>query len=107
MSVDQTNIIDLIGIEKSSGKLVLTINDHLQWNNNEHLFLLQEKTIAYLRFIESGEIFDSYSDAKNRDILINLICKYSPSSSDMTFLEKVTEIIEGAGMLFEHKVIMS
>jgi hypothetical protein len=53
MSVDQTNIVDFISIN-SSGNVVLTISDHLEWDNEgRHIYILQEKLNKYLAFIES------------------------------------------------------
>lgn len=78
MSVDQTNVIDAIGIDNVTGDLVLTIADHREWKecSNEHLLLLQEKLNTYLRFVESGEISQTYMDAKDRSVLIDVVCKY-------------------------------
>ncbi|WP_407059149.1 DUF6572 domain-containing protein [Ralstonia syzygii subsp. celebesensis] len=35
-------------------------------NSEEHLLLLQEKINCYLRFIESGEIYNSFPSAEGR-----------------------------------------
>lgn len=64
MSVENTQVIDLIGFEESTGKVILTIADHLPWDDSEHLPLLQKKLISYLAFIESGEIYESYPRAR-------------------------------------------
>jgi hypothetical protein len=37
---------------------------------NEHLLILQDKLNSYLRFIETGEIFESYPAAKNSSLVI-------------------------------------
>ncbi|MGO8134287.1 DUF6572 domain-containing protein, partial [Rhizobium ruizarguesonis] len=57
MALDETNVIDAIGVDKATGELVLTITDHLEWkgSDSEHLLLLQEKLNTYLGFVESGE----------------------------------------------------
>ena len=53
LSIEQTDVVDFMGIDKLTGEIVLTISDHLEWNDadEEHLWLLQEKINAYLRFI--------------------------------------------------------
>ena len=58
MSIEQTNTVDFVSIDEISGDALLTISDHLAWDENEgaHLELLQNKLNAYLRFIESGEL---------------------------------------------------
>ncbi len=61
MAIEKSNIVDAVGIEKTTGDVVLTIADYLDWETSEaqHLELLQEKLNAYLRFIESGELLES------------------------------------------------
>lgn len=52
MSVENSKVIDFISDKED--KIVLTISDHLEWDNdNEHIYLLQEKINAYLMAIES------------------------------------------------------
>ena len=58
MSIEQSDKIDFISITKS-GKVQLTISDHLEWNNEEmHLLILQKKINAYLDYIQSEQIFE-------------------------------------------------
>lgn len=104
MSVTQLDIIDGIGVVPTTQEIGLAIIDHLEWGDNEHLLILQEKINGYLRFVESGEIFDTYPDAKGRKILITLYCKYRPDERGTWFLNKVAEIVDEAGMTFEHEV---
>jgi hypothetical protein len=99
MSVDQADTIDFATIDKVSGDLWLTISDHLPWHDNEgnHLVLLQNKLNAYLRFIESGEVFKKVPDAKGRGIVINLVGKFPLSQKADVFLRRARAAIEGAG----------
>lgn len=102
MSVDKTGVIDAIGIDKSTGEIVLTITDPLDWGNDEHLLLLQEKLNTYLSFVEGGELLITYPDAKGRDVLIRIVCKFPPDESGVRFLRKVSRIVEGASMKFDY-----
>lgn len=104
MSVEQTHIIDMIGIDKRTNEVILTISDHLGWNNDDHLFLLQEKINTYLSFIESGEIIERYPDAEYKKVVISIKAKYEPDNDALLFLAEVKKIIENAGFgfLFEH-----
>jgi hypothetical protein len=99
MSIEQTNVIDFASIDRASGNLHLTISDHLPWDHNEgnHLILLQNKLNAYLRFIESGEVFEKLPDAKGRSIVINLVGKFSLSQKADRFFELARSRIEEAG----------
>ena len=103
MSIDQTEVVDAIGVDDSTGQVVLTISDHLEWDN-DHLLLLQEKLNTYLSFVESGELLGSYPNAKGREVLINVVCKYPPDQNTEGFLSQVNGIVEGAGMKFNCRV---
>ncbi|MFS2174731.1 DUF6572 domain-containing protein [Rhizobium pisi] len=106
MSLDQTNVVDAIGVDDATGELVLTITDHLEWtgNDNEHFLLLQEKLKTYLGFVESGEILETYPDAKGRAVLIDVVCKYPPSQQAQGFYNQVAQIVEDTGMKLRHRL---
>jgi hypothetical protein len=99
MSVEQTPVVDAIGIDRASGAVHLTITDHLQWDQ-AHLFALQNKINSYLGFIESGEIFVSYPQARDRDIKIDVVMKFRPTEDAFAFLQQAETVIEKAGILF-------
>lgn len=102
MSIEETEVIDFIGIDKEQGEVSLTISDHLEWDDN-HLFILQKKLNSYISFIESGELFEIYLDSKNRNISIVIMCKHSPSPAGMNFIEKAKLILEkiNARLIFQ------
>jgi hypothetical protein len=98
MSVDQKDTVDLISTSPD-GKVMLTISDHLPWDeNNEHLLVLQDKLNSYLMFIESGEIFVSYSTAKNKSLIIEVVMQYKPNEVALVFLTRSKESIENTGV---------
>ncbi len=101
MSVEQEKIIDVIGVDKKTGDVILTISDHLNWEDEtRHLLLLQEKINAYLAFIESEEMIGSYPDAKGRRPVISIKAMHEPSTGALKFLAQVRDIIAGAGISF-------
>ena len=106
MSVNQTKIIDLIGIEKSTGHAVLTIADHRDWKNvQQHLCLLQAKINSYLAFVESEEIFECYPDARGRQIVISVTFQFAPPPEGLSFLLNAKLTIEAAGFGFRFEVL--
>jgi hypothetical protein len=105
MSVDQTDVIDSIGIDSAKNEALLIISDHLEWGRDEnfdkeHMYLLQEKVNAYLRFIESGEIYEAYPKSRNKALVIRLIGKYDMCESAMIFFKGIEEALAKAG----HKI---
>ena len=107
MSIDQTDIIDLATIDKASGELWLTISDHLRWDQDEsaHLTLLQEKLNAYLRFIESGEVFGKIPDATGRAVTINIVGKFPLSQKADLFFQRARAGIEAAGIRLQFNLL--
>lgn len=102
MSIEDQNSVDAIGVDES-GIVILTISDHLEWDN-DHLFLLQEKINVYLAFLESGEVYEAYPDSKGKEFKINVVCKYELSPSAIQFISNCTNVINQAGFQFGHEV---
>lgn len=106
MSIDQANVIDIAHVDKTSGDLWLTIADHMSWEEDEHnhLRLLQDKLNTYLRFVESGEVFETIPNAHGRRIVINVAGKFPLSPNARKFFDQAQAIVEGAGfrLQFEH-----
>jgi hypothetical protein len=106
MAVDQPKVIDFISRNKKD-EIVLTISDHLDWDDTQaHLVILQDKINSYLAFLESGEIYEKYPDAKGRRQRIEITFKYAPNQLAYSFLTKATPIIEEAGFSFGFKVFL-
>lgn len=89
MSVEQAQVLDYIGLDKVTGDIVLTISDHLEWDERSeenHLRLLQEKINAYIGYIESGRAVERYPDAGKRNYVISVVGKSEPSTRGFEFL---------------------
>ena len=109
MSIEQTDTVDFVNIDHGSGDVWLTISDHLGWDQGEgeHLLLLQSKLNAYLRFIESGEIFIEFPETRGRKMVINLVGKFPLSEQANLFLEKARSAISNAGFALQFKLMPS
>jgi hypothetical protein len=107
MSIENSNVIDFCGIDKE-GKVVLTISDHLKWEDTkQHLELLQSKINSYLRTIESGELLENYPNARDRKVVINLVMQYWPSSAGLQYLEKAITFLSSNGYDFRYKKLVA
>ena len=102
MTVDQSKVIDIVSKDQS-GNFVLTICDHLDWRDTkEHLVLLQDKINTYLAFLDSGEIYEKYPDARGHQIQIEAMFVQEPNSEALLFLSRAKSIIEEAGASFRY-----
>ena len=109
MSIDQIDKIDVVNIDTNSGDVWLTISDHLSWDQEEgeHLLLLQNKLNAYLRFIESGEVFVKFPEARGRKVVINLVGKFLLSDQANLFFTKARTTVNDAGSSLQFKLMPS
>jgi len=104
MSVDNSKVIDFIS--EKDNKVVLTISDHLKWDDdNEHIYLLQEKINAYLMAIESEQVNKSYPFSMDKKIVVSVALKYAPNDTGKLFLSKVNEVLLNAGYEFDYHVL--
>jgi len=107
LSVEQVDVVDIIGTDRKTGQVVLTISDHLDWSDSiAHQTILQEKLNKYLAFVESGEILERYPDARGRPVRFRVIFKYKPDGDGEIFLSKAQEVIEGAGFSLTSNVFV-
>jgi RHS repeat-associated protein len=105
VSIEQTDIVDIIGTDRITGNVILTISDHLDWRDSTaHQMLLQNKLNRYLAFVESGEILEGYPDAKGRPVVFRVVFQFAPDDAGRAFLAKVRPIIESAGFTLRHEV---
>ena len=105
MSIEQTDLVDIISTESMTGNVVLTVSDHLDWSDSPaHQLLLQGKLNRYLAFVESGEILENYPNAKDRPIEFRVVFRFAPDDGGREFLAKVRPIIESAGFAFRDEI---
>lgn len=102
------NVIDNIVVEENS--IILTINDHLQWNcvvREQHTVLLKCKIEDYINFIQSGQLNEYCKKQENCDvkefgkIVIKVFAKYSYSKYCLDFFERVKKVTDDLGYEFE------
>lgn len=99
MSVDNSGVVDAVGVEPSSEKVVLLISDHLDWVNEvSHVAALREKLDRYLRFVESGDLIDSYPKAKGRAVVIQVTAKHALTEAGERFYKVAKPELTAAGI---------
>jgi len=105
VSVEQTDAVDILGIDRETGHVVLTISDHLDWSDSAgHQTILQKKLNTYLAFVESGEILEQYPSAKNRPVAFRVVFQVPPDESGRAFVARAREVIESAGFTLRDEV---
>lgn len=98
MSVDQPGTIDLMATDRESGDVILTISDHLGWEDSTaHQQVLQCKLNSYLAFVEGGQLVKERPEADGKRIVFRVVCKYRLDRGGRAFLKRASAIIQKAG----------
>ena len=106
MSVVESDKVDFISLNPESGEVVLTISDHLDWDDPEqHLLILQDKINTYIAFIEGEEVHQAYPESIGRKIRIEIVSQYKYPKEGIDFLDKVRPILESIGISMSIKVL--
>lgn len=100
MSITEQSTVDAIGTSQSDGETYLIIYDHLEWNFENHLELLQNKINLYLEFIESKQIFESFPDSTGTKLNIWVKSLYTPSESALAFQVRAQSQLAGYNIGF-------
>ncbi|MGA3171079.1 MAG: DUF6572 domain-containing protein [Chthoniobacteraceae bacterium] len=95
MSLDQSNVIDAMGIDDASGRVTLVIRHDAPWDGSDpQLFLLQEKLNAYLSFALDGEMAEAHPDFAIRPLGLRIETNATPDSRTLHLLAHVRKQIE-------------
>ncbi len=108
MSVLETELIDFIHEDPGANVVSLTVADHMEWkdqNEEEHLWLLQEKLNTYLRFIESGELNQSFPLAMGKTVHIRIVGKFPLQGRGLQFFDSASRLVENAGFKLSFQLL--
>lgn len=99
MSLQETNVVDAVGIENDTGCAVLTILDSWDWEDeSRHLLALQEKLNAYFAFIETGELEIAYPSSIGRPVVVDVITRFPIPSAAVELLRRASEACSPLGV---------
>lgn len=105
MSLDQSDVIDALGIDETSGRVILVIRHDAPWDGSEaQLYLLQEKFNAYLSFALDGEMAEAYPDFVPRALGLRIETVTSPDPRTLRLLARVRQQIQFQDISLEVRV---
>jgi len=102
MSVEDPEVVDFIGTDKATGRVVLTISDHLPWNN-DHFSILEKKISKYVDFVNSGQLLEKRPDAEGRPVEISVVFKHELSDEAERILKAAQEDIQKLGLTLSYR----
>jgi hypothetical protein len=101
MSVEDPEVVDFIGTDKETGRVVLSISDHLPWNKN-HFSILEKKISKYVDFVKSGQLLEARPDAHGRAVEISIVFKHELSDEARRILVTAQEDVQKLGMILSY-----
>ena len=101
MSVENPEVVDFIGTDKTTGRVVLTISDHLPWDN-DHFSVLEKKIGRYLDFVNSGQLLEKRPDAEGKAVEISVVFKHELTEEALRILNAAQEDIQKLGMILSY-----
>ena len=91
MAIDDAGTIDAVGIDPETGHALMIISDHLDWSDVvAHVNALQHKVGAYLGFIHSGQLDETFPEGVGLPRKIGIIQQYEPT-------EIAHQLLQGVG----------
>jgi hypothetical protein len=101
MSLDETEVVDAIGLEKETSIIVLTISDAWRWDDSQsHLDALEKKINAYFAFIENGQILESYPHAHGKKLVIDVVGRFPLPTVG---IEKISDLAKQLNINIRHR----
>lgn len=105
MSLDQANVIDALGIDQKSGRVVLVIRHDAPWEGSDaQLYLLQEKLNAYLSFALDGEMAEAWPDFAHRPLGLRIETASAPDPRTLELLGRVRKQVGFQDITLEVRV---
>ena len=106
MSLEHSNMIDALGIDESSGRVVLVIRHDEAWNGSaRQLYLLQEKLNAYLSFALDGEMAAAYPHLMERPLGVRIDSPGEPDAGTAHLLGHVRRQLEFQDITLEVRLM--
>ena len=83
-------VIDLFGVDKKTGEVLLAMNEPRPWDgSDERLHELQEKFNAYVSFLLDGEMIAAHPELAGKAVRIELRCDQMPDERALGLLNLI------------------
>ena len=98
MAVDDPNVVDFVGTDRTTSGVVLVISDHLPWADPTHFEVLERKLGGYLEYVRSGKLWTDRPAVKGKPVEVRVVCQYAPDKKAVAFFELAKTIAQEHGL---------
>jgi hypothetical protein len=93
MSVQQTEIVDLVALSPDQTTVQLVMVEERPWEGDQQLYELQEKVNTYADYALGGGLLQDYPIAIGKRVRLELRCVYLPTDAGRELLERIREAL--------------
>lgn len=104
MTVAQLDVVDFIATKPETNEIALIIADHLKWDEPHHIDTLKSKVNAYIDYINSADFTEAYPDAKEKNVVIELLSAEEPNSAALDAFASIERLGSDMNFRFTHRV---
>lgn len=104
MTVSQLDVIDFVAQKPDTNEMYLIITDHLDWDAEGHIEMLKQKVNLYADYIQSGALLEKYPDAKEKNIVVELLYTTSPNFQALDTFPIFTKMGRDMNFRFTHRL---
>ena len=86
------NEVDVVSLSPNGKDVVLSLVETRPWDGDgKNLLDMQEKLKNYLNYVESGQLYKQYPEAKGRKVRFRLHAEHPPDAKTEQFIRLVKE----------------
>ena len=106
MSIETTNVIDLVAHDPATDEVVLVMNEPRPWSgSDQQLFQFQEKLNTYLSFALDGEMHEAYPQFTGKKLRLQLETAFEPDPRTLDCIALVKRQIAFQELDFIVKIV--
>ena len=97
--VENPKVVDLMGVDPTSGKVVLTMIERRAWGADARQFQqIEEKINRYMGYALDGFLVEQHPQYEGKPVQIRLECAEAPHGEAVRFVAAMKHAIEQYGL---------
>ena len=104
MTVSQLDVIDFVAQKPDTNEMYFIIADHLAWDSEGHIDALKSKVNAYVDYIQSDALLEAYPDAKQKNLVIEVLYTAQPNSYALDAFAIFKKMGDAMNFRFSHRL---
>jgi hypothetical protein len=99
--VENSKVVDLISVDETSGKVILTMIERRPWGASDNQFQqIEEKINRYMGYALDGFLADHYPQYEGKAVQIRLECAEEPRGEAILFVAAAARAATDHGLEF-------